>query len=202
MFRQESQSTLTIVNDIQSDALEIGSFALVVPVPEVITADTANVLEPEVFDRLDAYSQPRLVRYECSDFEVNEDDFSDGGGGTTGGFEEPNAGGVEIEAHFVEGEYEILLYLQLVQRGYIPGSMIIISSTRTSTRSITDLYRSGFVFYGRQSIAEKLLEERYRKWLGTFSSANHIQFSSLSNPHKNWNTQFKICSRCCDLCHQ
>ena len=100
---------------------------MVVPVPEVITADTANVLEPEVFDRLDAYSQPRLVRYECSDFEVNEDDFSDGGGGTTGGFEEPNAGGVEIEAHFIEGEYEILLYLQLVQRGYIPGSMIIIS---------------------------------------------------------------------------
>ena len=109
VVRQESQSTLTIVNDIQSDALEIGSFALVVPVPEVITADTANVLEPEVFDRLDAYSQPRLVRYECSDFEVNEDDFSDGGGGTTGGFEEPNAGGVEIEAHFVEGEYEIFV---------------------------------------------------------------------------------------------
>ena len=51
------------VNDIQSDALESGSFALVVPVPEVITkGDTANVLEPEVFDRLDAYSQPRLVR--------------------------------------------------------------------------------------------------------------------------------------------
>ena len=110
VVRQGTQSTLTIVNDIQSDSLEIDSFALVVPVPEIITADTANVLEPTVFERLDAYSQPRLVSYECSDFERSvEDDFADGGGGTTGGMEEPNAGGVEIEAHFVEGEYEIFV---------------------------------------------------------------------------------------------
>ena len=26
-------------------------------------------MEPELFDRLDAYSQPRLVTYECEDFE-------------------------------------------------------------------------------------------------------------------------------------
>ena len=109
VVRQGTQSTLTIMNDIQTDSQEVGSFALVVPVPEVITADTANVLESDVFDRLDAYSQPRLVRYECSDFEYEDQEMWQDGGSSTGGDPTAGGGGVEIEAHFVEGEYEIFV---------------------------------------------------------------------------------------------
>ena len=52
---------------------EFRQFALVIPVPEVIPEDKVKVLEPELFDRLDAYSQPRLVTYTCEDFEERWD---------------------------------------------------------------------------------------------------------------------------------
>ena len=87
--RHENQSTLNIVNDIQGDSLEIDSFPLVVPVPEVTTTDAANVLEPEFFDRLNTYSQPRLVQYECFDFIRVPEEMTDGGSGTSCGGE-PN----------------------------------------------------------------------------------------------------------------
>ena len=65
IVRDGTTTHLTVVNDVQG---EFEDFALVIPVPEVLAEDDIHVLEPELFDRLDAYSQPRLVTYECSDF--------------------------------------------------------------------------------------------------------------------------------------
>ncbi|MBM74773.1 MAG: hypothetical protein CMK59_05185, partial [Proteobacteria bacterium] len=65
VVRDGTQTTLSVVNDIQTDDPSLGSFALVIPVPEVITEENTHVLEPELFDRLDQYSMPRLVTYEC-----------------------------------------------------------------------------------------------------------------------------------------
>ena len=60
---QGNQSTLTIVNDIQSESREIDCFTLIFPIPNALTADTTNILKSEVFDRLDSYSQRRSIQY-------------------------------------------------------------------------------------------------------------------------------------------
>ena len=129
VVRSGTQTTLTIVNDIQGT---FDSFALVLPVPEVIVQDHARVLEPALFERLDAYSQARLVTYECSDFENNDRDVSF----NTAEEAAPEAedGGVEIEAQYIVGEYEIVvlsaeqsegLFDWLNANGYqVPGQSI------------------------------------------------------------------------------
>lgn len=128
VVRDNNQTTLTIVNDVEGD---FDDFALVIPVPEVIPEDKVKVLEPELFDRLDAYSQPRLVTYTCEDFEEQFDtgwDFDssapeDGAGG--------GGGDVNVEALYIVGEFEIVilsatqsnsLFTWLNDNGYqVPG---------------------------------------------------------------------------------
>ena len=129
VVRSGEKTTLTIVNDIQGT---FDSFALILPVPQVILEDQARVLEPAVFERLDTYSQSRLVTYECSDFEVQDDvDFSTSVPNAEGGDED---GGVEVEAEYIVGEYEVVvlsaeqsegLFDWLNNNGYqVPGQSI------------------------------------------------------------------------------
>jgi uncharacterized protein (TIGR03382 family) len=106
VVRQGEQTTLTLANDVQGDTAD---FALVMPVPQVLTADDVQTVDPEVLRALDAYSAPRLVTYECDDF--NYYSYSDGGGGsdsgTSGGEGDPATDGVVVEATFTEGEFLI-----------------------------------------------------------------------------------------------
>jgi MYXO-CTERM domain-containing protein len=103
--RQEDSTTLTLANDLVGDVTD---FALVVPVPEVLSAEDVRVVAPELFTRLDAYSSPRLVSYTCDDFAGGESDTAatdqDSGGGSGG-----EAEGVTVEASFSEGEYDIVI---------------------------------------------------------------------------------------------
>ena len=103
--RQEDSTTLTLANDLVGDVTD---FALLVPVPEVLSAEDVRVVAPELFTRLDAYSSPRLVSYTCDDFMNDSADTGavdqDSGGG--GGAE---AEGVTVEASFSEGEYDIVI---------------------------------------------------------------------------------------------
>ena len=127
VVRDNNQTTLTIVNDVEGN---FDNFALVIPVPEVIPEENVNVLEPELFDRLDAYSQPRLVSYVCEDFEEQLDtgwafDSVESEPENSGG------GGVNIEELYIVGEFEITilsatesgsLFTWLNDNGYqIPG---------------------------------------------------------------------------------
>jgi hypothetical protein len=126
VVRSGSQTTLTIVNDVQGT---FDSFALVLPIPEVVQQEQARVLDPAIFERLDAYSQARLVTYECSDFEINEESVSFDSSEEDGG----NAG-VEVEARYIVGEYEVVvlsaaqsegLFDWLNDNGYqVPGQSI------------------------------------------------------------------------------
>jgi hypothetical protein len=104
--RQEDSTTLTLANDLVGDVTD---FALVVPVPEVLSAEDVRVVAPELFTRLDAYSSPRLVSYTCDDFANDWSDTGavdqDSGGGGGGG----EAEGVTVEASFSEGEYDIVI---------------------------------------------------------------------------------------------
>ena len=116
MVRQGDRTTITVANDVQG--ANGGAFALLIPVPEVLSPDDVNVLAHETFDVLDGYSRPRMVTYTCDDFEpywsdpcqnlfLERSDFTaemaaDEGGG---GF----APDVDVEAEFVVGEYDIVV---------------------------------------------------------------------------------------------
>ena len=129
VVRSGEKTTLTIVNDIQGT---FDSFALILPVPEVILENQARVLEPAVFERLDAYSQSRLVTYECSDFEFDENEVNLDSSAPTE--ESGGGGGVDVEAQYVVGEYEVVvlsatqsegLFDWLNENGYqVPGQSI------------------------------------------------------------------------------
>ena len=47
-------------NDFEGDAKD---FAMVVPVPTVLKKEDIRVVDQSIFDKLDAYSGPRLVEY-------------------------------------------------------------------------------------------------------------------------------------------
>ena len=113
VVRDNNQTTLTIVNDVEGN---FDSFALVIPVPEVIPEDKVNVIEPELFDRLDAYSQPRLVTYTCEDFEERMDTGWDFDSGSDVPENESDPEDVNVEALYIVGEFEIVI-LSATQSG-------------------------------------------------------------------------------------
>lgn len=60
LVRDNNHSVITLSNDFQGD---VSNFAMVVPVPVVLREDQIRIVNRGVFDRLDAYSAPRLVEY-------------------------------------------------------------------------------------------------------------------------------------------
>ncbi|WP_353931075.1 DUF2330 domain-containing protein [Okeanomitos corallinicola TIOX110] len=112
--RDENKTVLTMANDFQG---EVKDFAMVVPVPTVISEEDVRVAKPNIVERLDAFSAPRLVEYfdedPCSPMEKlrsipapmaatrgtmeNESSFAD------------RSLGVTVEAKFNVGEYDILV---------------------------------------------------------------------------------------------
>ena len=116
VVRQGNRTTLSVSNDVEGAA---GSgFAMLIPVPEVLSEDDVHVLDPGDFGVLDAYTRPRLVEYTCDDFAPHYDDpceqryandlaaEADGGGDGGGG---DDGWDVDVEAEFVVGEYEIVI---------------------------------------------------------------------------------------------
>ncbi|MDY7012004.1 MAG: DUF2330 domain-containing protein [Cyanobacteriota bacterium] len=113
--RDGERTILTMANDYQG---EVQDFALVVPVPVLLTEEQVRVGEPKIIERLDNFSAPRLVEY----FDPNPcatDYFTGGGGfapaagspsfGRTRGAPREQALGVTVEAKFTIGEYDILI---------------------------------------------------------------------------------------------
>ncbi len=113
--RQGNRTTLSVANDIEGSAG--ADFALLIPVPEILTEDDVHVLDPADFGVLDGYTRPRLVEYTCDDFEpvytdpCDDTDYAmsneaggDGGGGDTGA-----PSGVDVEAEFIVGEYQVVV---------------------------------------------------------------------------------------------
>jgi hypothetical protein len=113
--RQGDRTVLTMANDYQGPVQE---FALVVPVPTVITEEQVNVADNAIMARLDAFSAPRLVEYFDPDpCEVAFPVFADGiaqlaeapGAGRANFRGSDAALGVTVEAQFTVGEYDILI---------------------------------------------------------------------------------------------
>ena len=60
LVRDGDRTVITMANDYQGDPKE---FAMVIPVPTVITKDQVHVSKTSLLDHLDAYTAPRLVEY-------------------------------------------------------------------------------------------------------------------------------------------
>ena len=60
LVRDGQKTTVTMSNDFDGD---VKDFAMVVPVPTVLEREDIRVVPSTLFDKLDAYSGPRLVEY-------------------------------------------------------------------------------------------------------------------------------------------
>jgi hypothetical protein len=60
LVRDGNRTVISMRNDFQGDLSE---FALVVPVPVVLQKNQIHVGDPKTFERIDAYSAPRLAEY-------------------------------------------------------------------------------------------------------------------------------------------
>ncbi|MGL4599634.1 MAG: DUF2330 domain-containing protein, partial [Bacteroidia bacterium] len=60
VVRNGERSTITMSSDFQGD---VKDFAMVIPVPVVLKKADVKVVDRILFDKLDAYSAPRLVEY-------------------------------------------------------------------------------------------------------------------------------------------
>ena len=114
LVRDGNQTVITMSNDFQGN---VRDFAMVVPVPSVLKESDIKVVERQVFDRLDAYSAPRLVEYYDSDpcnryYEMDLAPAASKMGAGTMADESVRSRkeyGVSIEAKYTVGEYDIII---------------------------------------------------------------------------------------------
>ena len=124
IVRNGNQSTITMSSDYKGSATD---FAMVVPVPEVLKKDQIRVVSPLIFDKLDAYSAPRVVEYydqnPCYEYlyELNDNaGFINSPSVRKSENDQENkdkAFGVTIEATYSVGEYDILILSALESDG-------------------------------------------------------------------------------------
>src|SRR5450631_159410 len=114
LVRDGNRTVISMRNDFQG---ELSEFALVVPVPAVLQKSQIHVGDPKIFDRIDAYSAPRLAEY----FDPNPCEV-DKVMRQTGAMNAPlamarteakkakdEALGVTVEARYTVGEYDIAI---------------------------------------------------------------------------------------------
>jgi hypothetical protein len=116
LVRDGKHTVITMSNDFQGDVKE---FAMVVPVPVVLREDQIKVVDRGVFDRLDAYSAPRVVEYHDQNPCINYDYMlmesvsvtrkNAGAPSRTEDADYDDKNKVTVEARYTIGEYDILL---------------------------------------------------------------------------------------------
>ena len=113
LARKGERTAVTMASDYQGDPKE---FALVIPVPTVVTKGQIKVLESALVDHLDAYSAPRLVEYFDPDPCRQQTAYKATSFSDTASLAAPAvppvraaALGVKIEAEYSIEEYDILI---------------------------------------------------------------------------------------------
>jgi hypothetical protein len=109
--RDGDRTVLTMANDYQG---EVEDFALVVPVPVILSEDQVNVGDPAIIERLDSFSAPRLVEYfdpdPCVPLYLEAVPApSARAADTDSAVAASEALGVTVESRFSVGEYDILI---------------------------------------------------------------------------------------------
>jgi hypothetical protein len=113
MARDGNRTVISMLNDYKGSLTE---FALVVPVPTVLQREQVNVGERVMFDRLDAYSAPRLAEYHdedpCAPRRQYEMSMAPRGAAALAPAPTMRAKsdlGVSVEASYTVGEYDIVM---------------------------------------------------------------------------------------------
>ncbi len=111
--RNKNRTVLSMMNDYEGDLSE---FAMVIPVPSILQKGQVNVADKAIFERIDAFTAPRLVEYFDSDPCVlrmksritSAADTVDMMGGV-GSSKKSESLGVTVEAEYTVGEYDIVI---------------------------------------------------------------------------------------------
>lgn len=112
MVRDGSRTTINMLNDYQGDLKE---FALVVPVPVVLQKEDVKTPFRALFERIDAYSAPRLAEYFDPDpcfpppMRAMAAPQALGRAESRTAKESADALGVRIEAQYTVGPYDIVI---------------------------------------------------------------------------------------------
>jgi hypothetical protein len=112
MARHDASTTITMLNDYKGTLTE---FAMVVPVPEVLKKEQIKVVDKKIFDRIDAYTAPRLAEYFDPDpCQVRREMMMQRAPMAAAPAparveERAKALGVKIEAQYTVGEYDIVI---------------------------------------------------------------------------------------------
>ena len=116
LARDGDRTVVTMSNDFQGD---VRDFAMVVPVPVVLDRNDIEVVDRYIFDKLDAYSGPRLVEYHdqnpCARYELYNQSAPMGGSARLDAVSVAQDAEIEeeysvtIEAEYTVGEYDILI---------------------------------------------------------------------------------------------
>ena len=114
LARGDDRTVITMANDYQG---ELDEFAIVIPVPSVITEKQVNVTDNRILEHLDAYTAPRLVEYHdsdpCNQYEIMEmarsNMMAESAGASATLRKSAKSLGVTIEAEYTVGEYDIVI---------------------------------------------------------------------------------------------
>jgi len=116
VVRSNDRSTITMSSDFQGD---VKDFAMVIPVPVVISKSDIKLVNQSVFDKLNAYSMPRLAEYHdpypCGRYFMDEEvELSSVKSSSIAASadmvrEVKKEKSVKIEATYTVGEYDIII---------------------------------------------------------------------------------------------
>lgn len=118
LVRDGNHSVISMLNDFKGP---LNDFALIVPVPQVLEKDQIRIGDKHLFDRLDAYSAPRMAEYFDPDpspvgmnypIERREMDAMKSAAPASIGMAKKKSDkvlGVTVEASYTVGEYGIVL---------------------------------------------------------------------------------------------
>ncbi|TND05048.1 MAG: hypothetical protein FD123_3668 [Bacteroidetes bacterium] len=115
LVRDGEKSTITMSSDFQGD---VKDFAMVIPVPVVLKKEDIRISDRALFDKIDAYSAPRMVEYYDNDPCYREPEYSRdydmvpmmAESVAMDAMETKSVGyQVKIEAKYTVGEYDILI---------------------------------------------------------------------------------------------
>jgi hypothetical protein len=114
LVRDGNRTVISMRNDFQGPLSE---FALVVPVPAVLQKSQIHVGDPRIFERIDAYSAPRLAEYfdpdPCAaprrDWQLSAMNAMSAPVAKVQDAKKDKALGVTVEARYTIGEYDIAI---------------------------------------------------------------------------------------------
>jgi len=113
LVRRDGKTVISMANDYRGLLTE---FALVVPVPQVLERGQVHIGERRLFERIDAYSAPRLAEYfdpdPCAAAARQRQDAASVAKPASvaeGGLNKEKVLGVTVEAAYTVGEYDIVM---------------------------------------------------------------------------------------------